>query len=791
MGTFYFKIAWRSLWKNKVFSFINLTGLALSMTCCLAIGMFIWDQLHYDHFHSNLNSIYRITEKQDQAGTMYNVAVTPGPLAPALKKDFPEVKETLRLGSWSGLLKSGTQAFQETKILVAENSLFTMFNFPFVKGDMRMALQSPGDIVITEATAEKYYGKDWRNNDAMIGQTFTLNNETSFKLAGVVQNLPANSSIQFDILLPITWLFNSDKWSNSWGSNNYHTYVQLTAGTNANAFAKKIEKQLPVYNSKTTDLMYLQPLKAQYLHSKFDFSTDWGKRSDIKYVKIFSGVGLLLLVIACVNFINLSTARAVKRSMEVGIRKVNGATRKHLMQQFLGESVLLTLLAGLAAVLLLYCVQPFLAALTGVSIAIDFASPLFLFFFVGLIIIVGVIAGLYPAFVLSRYKPVRVFRKSTGRRGSNFIQQGLVVFQFSISIILIVTTIFMYRQLQFMQEKDLGFDTSQLINLRLNGPLKEKSSLLKVDLQNSSAISATAPATMSLVNVENSSYLEWDGMQEKDKFLVTHANVDPDFIPALGIQLMNGSNFSWQKSNDTSTFILNEAAVKRMGFTVTTAIGKKVNFWGAQGRVIGVVKDFHFKSLSSGIDPFILRYQPQDRYFNMFVKTAPGKTAEAIGYIQKLYRQYDSDSPAEFSFVNEAINKLYEDDQRTAGVIFLFACLTIFVGCLGLFGLTVFAAEQRVKEVGIRKVLGAGVLSITELLSKDFLKLVLVAIVIAVPVAWYASIRWLQAFAYRVDVDWWVFIFAAVAALVLALTTISFHAVKAASANPVKSLRSE
>jgi putative ABC transport system permease protein len=584
-----------------------------------------------------------------------------------------------------------------------------------------------------------------------------------------------------------------DEWANKWGSNNFHTYVQLKAGTDVVAFSEKIKNQLHVYNPKTEDLMQLQPLKAQYLYSKFDFQTDWGKRSNIKYVKIFAGVGLLLLLIACVNFINLSTARSLKRSLEVGVRKVNGASRKQLIFQFLCESFLMALIAGVAALFILQILNSAIQMLTDKAIVLDFSGSLLLMLFLFFTIIIGIVAGIYPAFVLSGFKPVKNLKNNDTKKPRNYIQQGLVVFQFGISITLMICSFMMYRQLQFIQQKDLGFNKEQLINVRLNGALKEKSEVIKQDLENQSCIAATAPATMSLVNVDNSTYLEWDGMQEADKFLITQANITPDFIPTLGIQLRAGRNFLPQKTTDTiNHFIINETAVKRMGYTSNDKIlGKQVTFYGAKGYIIGVVKDFHFKSLNAGIEPFIFRYQPWAPYFTLFVKTVEGKTAEAIQQIQKVYKKYDSETPVEFRFVDEAINDLYKNDKRTATIIALFAGLTIFVGCLGLFGLAVFSAEQRIKEIGIRKVLGASVPHIVQLLSKDFIKLVIIGILIASPVAYYAMHKWLQDFAYRINIEWWVFALAGVMALLIALLTVSFQAIKAAVANPVKSLRTE
>jgi putative ABC transport system permease protein len=788
----YFKIVWRNIWKNKLFSSVNVIGLALSMACCLAITIYIWNEVGYDSFHTNGNNIYRITNKQNHAGKLYNTAMTSGPLAPALQKDFPEIENTVRFGNWSGLLKTGNKVYEEKNVQLTENSIFSIFNFPLLMGNAKTALLAADEMVITENTAVKYFGADWKNNPSILGQVFTLNGETSFKLAGVAANPPQNSSIQFDVLLPVAFLFKTDEWAFNWGSNNYHTYVQLKPQTNIAAFETKLAKQLKVYKPDTEDKLQLQPLGQQYLYSKFDFHTDWGKRSDIKYVKIFAAVGLLLLLIACVNFVNLSTARYLKRSMEVGVRKVAGASRRQLVFQFLSESVLLSIIAGAAALFILKAAQPFLEQLTGTSLALNLTGNLFITFFLLFIIIIGLMAGAYPAFFLSAFKPVKILKGKPDVKSGVGFRKGLVVFQFAISVTLMICTFFMYRQLQFVQSKNLGFNCEQIIRVRLGNELKQKVALLKRDLDNESSIAATAPATMSLVNVDNSTNLEWAGMQKNEEFLITQANINPDFINAMGMQLLKGKNFKWQNEEDTiNNFIVNETAVKMMGNTVDNVIGKQVKFYGAKGNIIGVIKDFHFKPLSAGIEPFIFRYQPWSPYFNLFVKTMPGKTAEAISKIKQYYKKYEPETPFEFTFLNESINQLYNDDKRTASVILLFACLTVFVGCLGLFGLTVFAAQQRIKEIGIRKVLGAGVLSVTKLLSKDFLKLVALSVLIAVPIAWYAGKQWLQNYAYRIQLDWWVFAAAASVVLCIALFTICFQAVKAAVANPADALRSE
>lgn len=791
MILFNIKIAIRNIWKNKVFSMINIAGLGLSMACCLLISLYIWNELNVDSFHTRKADIFRVTERQNQAGSFFNVAVTPGPLAPALMKDFPEIENGVRIGSWSGVLRNGVHTFEHNNMLYTENSLFQIFDFKLLKGNRNTVLLNPNEIVITEKVAEQYFGKDWKLAPGLLGQMFRLNNEMDFKLAGVVEAPTENSSIQFDVLLPINQLFASDKWSNQWSSNNFHTYILTKRGIDIENLENKLEKQLHVYNNKTEDLLQLQPFKDQYLYSTFDFNTDWGLRSDIKYIWIFSGVGFLLLLISCINFINLSTARSLKRSMEVGVRKVNGASRQQLVVQFLVESVLMATIAGFISLILLIFSQPIIQSYAGYSISIDYSSSVFLTLFLVFILIIGVVAGIYPAFVLSSFKPIRVLKSGHADWRDKYFRQGLVVFQFAISITLIISSFFMYRQLLFMQRKDLGFEREQLINVRLSGTLKEKALLYKQDLSSHSSIVGAAPATINLVNVENSTYLEWDGMQPDEKFLITQANVDPDFIPALNMKLVSGTNFSKQLTNDTANFIINESAVKRMGLNNDKVLGTQINFWGAKGTIIGVVKDFHFKSLASDIAPFIFRYQPQDRYFSLFVKAVPGRTGEAIRQVEREYKKYETEYPVHYSFVSESINNVYRKDGYVANIIFFFSMLTVFVGCLGLLGLTVFSAEQRVKEIGIRKVLGAGVGTIVTLLLKDFLRLVMLAAVIAVPVAWMSSNRWLKQYVYRIPIEWEVFGGVSLAVLAIAGITISTYALRSARANPVNSLRSE
>ncbi|MFD2571021.1 ABC transporter permease [Spirosoma soli] len=788
----YLKIAVRNLWRSPLFSVLNIGGLALGIGCCLLIALYVYDEWNYDRFHTNANNIYRVVEKQTQAGEVYDVAVTPGPLAPTLKSDFPEVVNVGRLGKWSGIVKHGKQTFEENSLYFADNGLLKLFDFPLLKGNPNTVLTGPDELVMTEAAAIKYFGADWQRNPNVLGTLLRLNNERDYKVTGILKNIPPNSHLQFDILLSFKNIELFDKWGYQWNSNNYHTYVQLREGTVASAFNEKIKKHIQRYKPSAETTLCLQPLTDIYLRSKFAFNTDnWGKRSDIFYVKLFGAVGLIVLLIACINFINLSTARSMRRAREVGVRKTMGAYRWHLIFQFLGESLLIVMLAVLASQVLAQALMPVFNELSGKDLTLNYdAWPLWLSLLT-LTLLVSLVAGIYPAFLLSSFQPAKVFKRVFSVPTGKVFRQSLVIGQFALSVALIVCTLLIYRQLQYMQRKNLGFDKSQLLYVRMGGALKQKAAQFKEELLKQSGIEAAAATTATLVDVGNESNITWEGQQPKDEFLITQVNVDPDFLSTVGMKLVRGENFRKKTAADTNwTYLINETAARRMGYTNQSALNKRVEFWGMKGRIAGVIRDFHFRPLSVPIAPLILRYAPGD-FFTMLVKTRPGQAQQAIQTISQLYTQYEKETPFKFGFIDQELDKQYRREQRTGQIVLYFSGFAILISCLGLFGLTAFTAEQRTKEIGVRKVLGASVVNIVGLLSKDFLKLVVIAIIIATPLAWYAMHEWLQSFAYKITIEWWVFVLAGLLAVGIALLTISFQSVKAALTNPVKSLRTE
>lgn len=789
----YLKIAGRNLLRNKLYSGINILGLSIGLTCCLAVGLYIHDEFSYDRFHPRSADIYRVVEHQKQVDKEYDLALTPGLLGPSLKNDFPQVQQACRMGKASGFLQYGEATAEPDNIYVVDSSFFTMFNFPLLLGDSRKVFRDPLQIVITERLAERFFGKDWRHAGHLLGQPFRLSDEATFVLAGIAKNPPANSHIQFDVLLPFAYEIQAHGRRLEWQNNNYHTYITLSPDANVAALDQELHKYILKFAPRPQVTFLLQPLRSIYLHSDFAFHTEWGKTSNIIYTRIFLAVGLIVLLIAVFNFINLCTARAVQRAREVGVRKVVGAFRRQLIMQFLSESLLVTFLSVGLSLLLLLLFLPVLNNIAGKSLSVPFGEPYFILSIVSFTIVIGLAAGMYPAFYLSRFRPVKVLKGIFDAGSGQLFRRALVVSQFTLSVILIIGAIVVYRQLTFMQNKSLGFDKSQLIYVRMKNELKQKALLLKHDLQQQTSVVAATVSSGNLVDVITSTYgIEWEGQRPDDKFVMTNMNIEPDFIAATGMQIIAGRNFRPGITTDTiTTFLVNETAVRRMGWTPEQALGKRFRLWQYTGAIIGVVKDFHFRPLTATIDPLLFYYNPREPYSCLLMRTKPNQVPEAIAALRHLYKKYESRTGMQYEFVDDGLANQYRNEQKTGRIVLYFSVLAIAVSCLGLFGLSVFTAGQRIKEIGIRKVMGASVSSIVALLSKDFLKLVLMAILIASPIGWYGTHRWLQDFAYKIDIGWWVFLFSGTAAIIIALFTISFQSIRAALMNPVKSLRSE
>ena len=791
----YIKIAFRNLFINKVYSLINITGLGLGMAVVILISLLAYDEYSFDRFHKNLDSIYRLAEIQKQEDGLHKVAVTPGPLAEALKNDFKEIEQTLRIGQQGGLLQNGKQRL-ETEILVVDPSFFTIFDFKLISGSTKKLFESPDEIVLTEKSAAILFGDKWQQKN-IIGSMITLQSFQTFplKVVGVAQDLPTNSHIQSDVFLPFKLLEKYDDWSMKWGSNSYHTYLKFNPKVSKIAFEQKIASTLKKYNNDADTKLYLQPLADIYLKSKFDFQTDWGKRSDIFYVYLFLTVGLIVLIVAIFNFVNLATAKATQRLKEVGVRKMAGAGRTNLIFQFLFEALIVVLLATILAFGLVSQALPFLNQLAEKTLSIPVFSGFFWLLIGGFIIFMTLFSGIFPAFALSSMVPAKVLKGEIIKQSASGFKKTLVVGQFAVSIVLIICTITIYKQLRFIQSKNLGFDKDHLMYFRLKGDLKDKALVLKTEISKLSSIENISATTNNLVNVTNQSNVEWDGQSQNSNFLITQINTDPEFLSTIGVKVVSGRNFSHAIARDTSdkigTYLLNETAASKMGWNNTTAIGKKVKFWGFEGEVVGVVKDFHFRPLNFEIEPFIFRNRPKESYFNLLIKANSSNINQAIAEISTILAKYEPNQPITYGFVNQDLDKQYFNDQRIGKIIFIFSMFTIIISCLGLFGLVTYTTQQRIKEIGIRKVLGASVFNLSTLLSKDFLKLVIIAIVVASPIAYYLIGGWLQDFAYHIDISWQTFALAGVIALIITLLTVSYQVIRVAFMNPVKSLKTE
>lgn len=789
----YFKIAFRNLWRHKAFSFINIMGLAVGMTACFLIFLYVRFELSYDAFNSKADRTYRVVADLKTPSDLLHTTGPAWAVAPFAKNEFPEIESFTRVLNDQLLVRKGDIKFQEDNIAWADSALFNIFDFKLVKGDKRTALKEPLSIVFSETAAKKYFG----NKDPM-GQTLLVTGDAyPATVTGVMKDLPENSQVKADMFLSmstITQKFNANLDS-QWGNYGVRAYFLMKENTNVAAFEKKLPAFLVKRNGdemkklQMFPTLHLEPLRDVYLRSTRDGNTT----GNINNVYIFSIIAIFILLIACINFINLTTARSAERAKEVGIRKVVGAEKSQLMRQFMGESVILCLIAFLLSVLFTALLIPLFNQLAGKTISTGFfQNPSYILLLLATSVAIGLLAGIYPALVLSSYKPVVVLkgRFATGKRG-NFLRKGLVIAQFTISIALIIATIVVYNQMQYMRNQNLGFNKDQMMILDTYGdPGKKAFQQALKDIPNvkSTALSGSVPG-----GGNPGAYSEIEN--KKGDLQIANLDlyfVDFDYINQYKIKMLAGRGFSNQFGTDsTQAMVINEAAVKTFGYaSPQQAIGKRFKQWGREGKIIGVMKDFHYRSLQQDIKPLSMRIE-LDNCSIVSVNIAGANAAATIAAIEKKWKQFLPNRPFTYFFLDEFYDRQYRSEIRFGNLFLNFAILAIFISCLGLLGLASYSTIQRTKEIGVRKVMGASVAGIVNLLSKDFLKLVLIAFVIAAPIAWFAMYKWLQNFAYRASLGWWAFALAGLAAVIIAFLTVSFHAIKAAIANPVKSLRTE
>ncbi|MBC9909039.1 ABC transporter permease [Chitinophaga varians] len=803
----YFSVAIRNLWKNKAFSAINVLGLAIGLATSLLIILYVLDELSYDRFHAAADRTYEVDADIKFGGSRYDVATAPAPLGPALKADLPEIEEAVRFRKYEGwLVRKGSQNIKENKVIFADSTLFRVFSLPLLAGDPATALKEPRTVVITEKTAVKYF-----NTADAVGRDLVIDDSVPYKVTGVLKPFPGQTLLDFDFFVSLADA--PESRNDKWLANNFNTFLVLRKGADPKkleaklgpATAKYIAPQLvSMMNTSQEELARngdyirysLMPLTDIHLYSSKSY--ELSPTSSIQYVYIFSAIALFILLIACVNFMNLSTARSANRAREVGIRKVMGSQRSQLVAQFLTESLLVSAVAMLLALGIAWLLLPLFNQVAAKQITLSlFSRPWLGWILLALVLTVGLLAGSYPAFFLSAFRPVLVLKGTiaSGFRNS-MLRNGLVVFQFSISIFLMVGTLVIYNQLRFIRNKQLGFDRDQVLVLQNTNVLGSQARAFRQEIMGLNGIKAgTMTSFLPTSASRNDGPMFLHPVPDpKNAVTMQMWSVDDQYIPALGMQMKTGRNFSAAFATDSQAVVINEAAARLIG--LKDPLNQKIYEWrdmdsknGNGYTIIGVVKDFNFNSLREQVTPLAL-FLHEDKG-SMAFRIRSNDMPALMAQVEQQWRAMVPNQPFSYSFMDDDFNNLYRSESRMGKISLSFAVLAIFIASLGLFGLAAYAAEQRTREIGIRKVLGATMTNIVHLLSKDFLKLVMIAIVFAFPLGWWAMHRWLQDFAYRIGIGWEVFAMAGFMAVGIALLTISFQAIRAALANPVNSLRAQ
>jgi len=786
----YVTVALRNLLRHKVYSAINILGLAVGLASCIVIMLWVRFHLSFDNFHTNADRIYLLYEKVNFSGTSDQEGnATMGPMGPTLKNDYPGIENYTRVYDIYGFnTRVRENPILLKSVFMADSTVFEMFSFKFLMGNPGTALVDPYSIVLTRESARTLFG-----DENPLGQV-VRSNDYDYKVTGVVEDIPRNSVFRFNMLVSISTLENYKYLKMpGWGNNCLTTYLMLRNGVDY----RVLEKQFPEFMNKyVPDVaanikLCLHPLRG--LSQRFNFLSSGPSWT---YIYVFSAIAVIVLLVACINFINLSLARSTGRAREVGLRKTVGAERGQLIFQFLSESVFLAFCALFLGIAILELILPGLNVFFGDILVFDYIRNWRLSLgLIGIALLAGLFAGLYPAFILSSFHPIAVLKGqiTSGLKG-RFLRRFLVIAQFAASIILITFTLFASRQLNYLRNSELGFIKDQVVILPLGRDMRNSLNNIREELLQNPSITGVAASSNTFGNVYMSLGIHFEGMdpKEEDKWSVSSIFADENFIPFYGLSLVAGRNFSSDFSTDSSvSYVINEELARRIGWTPENAIGKKFSMWrGSEGMVIGVVKDFNYNSMHSRINPLALRMYPDMMNFAS-VRIRPEKATDALKYLEKKWNGYMPDQPFEYSFLDEDFARLYQADRQAALLVGGFSALAVFIACLGLLGLISYAAQRRTKEIGIRKVLGASVQNIILLLSREFLVLLGVSILIAWPVAWYLTNRWLESFAYRIDLGWATFLLGGAIALVIASLTVSYQAVKAATANPVESLRYE
>jgi putative ABC transport system permease protein len=781
----YIKTAWRNLLKNKFYSIINISGLTLGLTVGILILLWVQDELSFNSFHKQTPDIYRMELFGGTGASKQIWQSTVGPMGPLAKQELPEVAEQVRITNnfLFSLYKYHDKSFSDDVALFADPSFFTVFDFKLVQGNARNPFPDNNSIIITQSTARKYFG----NEDAM-GKIIEANHNASFKVSAVINDFPENSDIKADMIMPMSLLRQrliamKNDVDNDFNQYMYNTYLVLKPGTSVKALSAKLNKLHLKHRAEDTDADYLLlPLAKMHL-----YNAD-GTNRGIETVRVFIIIGLLILVIAAINYVNLSTARSMLRAKEISMRKIIGASRSHLFMQFMVETALLFVLATVLSIGLIYMLMPVFNQVSGKQLVFDAAN--YHVWQVILLAIVGTLmaSSIYPALLLSSFQPLKALKgKISNKIGDVLFRKILVVTQFAFSIMLIAGTIAITMQLNYIRTKQLGYDRTHVLTFNM-GRMFNHYEAVKAELLKQPGVLSVTRASDNIVSLNGiTGNTDWEGKAPGQTFIVRPMAVDKDFVPFFKMKMAQGEAFTGSTA-DTTNLIFNETAVKELG--LKNPVGKRFTMRNIKGTIIGVIKDFHFSSMKDKISPAIFYYNP-DHLGNIYIKTTGRDAQTTIAAATRQFKTYNSGFTFNYSFLEDDFNRLYKGEQQEGSLFVYFAGIAIFISCLGLLGLAAYTAQVRTREIGVRKVLGASVVNITRMLSLDFLMLVLVSVIIATPVAWYGINNWLQGFAYRTTVHWWVFALAGAAAVLIALVTISFQAIKAAMANPVKSLRSE
>ncbi|MEP6748489.1 MAG: ABC transporter permease [Bacteroidota bacterium] len=760
----YLKIALRNIMRHKAYSAINIAGLAIGMASSIFILLWVQNELSFDRFHKNARDIYRITANASDFKAAVNCAGMPA----ELKQQMPEIKNFVRFSHpVTTLLETGNRKFTEKRVFYVDSTFFEVFSFPLLKGNAATAMQKPDAILITADMAIKYFGKE----DA-IGKILRKDNGVNVTVTGVLANIPSNSHLQFDFIMPMSAVMhtNYDLMKNTWESFNFYSYVQLDKNLvpDAAAIAGLNQQMDQIYKKQQPNGMkvtfQLQPLTS--IHLQPALQVDLPGHGNLQYVNIFFIVAIFILIVACINFMNLATARSARRAKEVGLRKVVGAVRGQLIGQFLGEALLISFFALLFAIGIVLVFLPLFNNLSGKELSIHLLDGKILAALVGIALATGLISGSYPALFLSGFKPVKVLKGNMKLLGGNLVfRNALVVTQFIVSIVLLVGTVVIYNQLQFIKHRNPGFAKDNLLYMPMSGDIYNHQQELRTELQRNPLTSNYTIVSELPVNIMSGDVdIKWEGKDPRSQVVIPSMTVSESFIDVFKMKILSGRNFSAAVKTDSNNYMINEKAVQLMGMKIENAVGKPLSFYSRKGTIIGVVQDFNFKPIQQSIEPLILRLNKYGG--TVIVRANPGSTEATIAALGKISQQLNPAYPFTYNFLDQDLANLYSGEQQMGSIFNLFAILAILISCLGLYGLSAFMAQQRTKEIGVRKVLGASIFNIVYLLSTGFTRLILIATVIAIPIAWFAINSWLQSFAYHIKVSWIVFGCAPLAALV-------------------------